>query len=177
VASGDVHAKTVEEAAASDPIPFPDLDEGRREPLKDVTVRPSQGRGRGIFADRDFAEGDLIERCPVLVCSEKSRVPFARTRLNDYHFNWLPKNDTVVIALGYGSLYNHSQTPNADWVNHIDHNLMDFVALKPIAAGDEIFVNYRYAGGRLPEWYDEGKTPAEGAADKLTQSPDEPADK
>lgn len=143
--------------------------------MKDVSVRPSPGRGRGVFAERDFGEGELIERCPTLVFLPPSRDKFGSTILNSYHFNWIPDSGEVALPLGYGCLYNHSWTPNADWVNRIDENFMDFVAQRPIKAGEEIFTNYRYANDGVPAWYQEGR-PAETESGPLTQSPEDAGD-
>ena len=47
-----------------------------------------------------------------------------------------------VFALGYGSIYNHSYSPNARYVKHFDRRTIDFIALWDIAAGEEIPTNY-----------------------------------
>ena len=47
----------------------------------------------------------------------------------------------VAVALGYGSLYNHSYTPNAHYVD-VDQCRKRFVALRDIEAGEEITINY-----------------------------------
>jgi SET domain-containing protein len=125
--------------------------------LRDLTVRSSPGRGRGVFADRDFAEGELIERCPTLVFAGTSRPAVAQTSLDGYYFNWIPKTREVALCLGYGSLYNHSWTPNARWVHRIADNLTDIYARRPIAAGEEIYLNYTYAENSGPAWYQESK--------------------
>ena len=139
--------------------------------MQDLSIRPSPGKGRGVFAERDFAEGDLIERCPGLVFTAESRQAIGRTLLDGYYFNWVPRvSEVAMIALGYGSIYNHSSTPNADWISRIDENMIDFIAQRPISAGEEILIHYQYASDSLPAWYVGG----EGTeADALTQSPDE----
>jgi len=125
--------------------------------VKDLSIRPSPGRGRGVFAERDFAEGELIERCPALVFAAESRPAVKQTALDGYYYNWIPDSDILALALGYGSFYNHSWTANADWVCRVDLNVMDFTALRRIAAGEEILVNYKYVGARFPDWYDAGR--------------------
>jgi SET domain-containing protein len=44
--------------------------------------------------------------------------------------------------LGYGSIYNHSHSPNADWKQNFKTNSMVYRAIKPIKKGEEILVNY-----------------------------------
>ena len=47
----------------------------------------------------------------------------------------------AALALGYGSLYNHSYRPNARYVDLGDRTKL-FTAIWDIAAGEEITVNY-----------------------------------
>ena len=59
-----------------------------------------------------------------------------------------------VIGLGLGSLVNHSERPNADFVKDVVKLTCHLVAIRDILAGEELFVNYgrtywlRYADGR-----------------------------
>ena len=48
---------------------------------------------------------------------------------------------TVALALGYGSLYNHSYRPNARY-DDIGQLTKIFTALRDIPPGEEITVNY-----------------------------------
>ena len=55
-----------------------------------------------------------------------------------YVFGW--GDDLTALALGYGSLYNHSYTPNAETLE--TETELVITALVDIASGDEIFINY-----------------------------------
>lgn len=94
---------------------------------------------RGVFADKKFKRGDIIEACPVIPISEKDFIKLKGTALENYPFSW--KERETCIVLGYGSLYNHSDTPNIDWVDYPDH-LKVFFALRDIKKGEELFFNY-----------------------------------
>jgi SET domain-containing protein len=48
----------------------------------------------------------------------------------------------AAVVLGYTSLVNHSPEPNCDTVRYIDGFALDLVALRPIAAGDELTIDY-----------------------------------
>ena len=64
--------------------------------------------------------------------------------LVDYAFEW-PRSESwtnFVVALGYGSLYNHSNTPNANWTNDVENKTFIFFSTKPIKKGEEIFIYY-----------------------------------
>jgi SET domain-containing protein len=105
-----------------------------------IEVRQIRDKGRGVFARANIRKGTVIERVPVIVIpvQEVFGQP-ARSKLADYVFKW--ERDTVVIALGYGSLYNHSYRPNARFYD--DGRLTQvFAAIRDIASGQEITVNY-----------------------------------
>ena len=110
--------------------------------MRDLSVRQSGNMGRGVFAERDFSKDELIERCPVLVLAADQRPLIIKTILAGYFFNWRSGSKVVAIALGYGSLYNHSRQPNAFYEQWLEKNQMDIVALRPIRRDEEIFINY-----------------------------------
>ena len=58
------------------------------------------------------------------------------------------------IALGYGSLFNHSDTPNAEFNLDLDAENIHFLATEDIAAGIEITTNYRAGRPDQPLWFD-----------------------
>jgi SET domain-containing protein len=129
-----------------------------------IEVRNIRGKGRGVFARRPIEKGEIIERVPVLVLpagqvgEEPERHPLA-----DYVFEWGTR--TVALALGYGSLYNHSYEPNARYED-LGGRTKLFVALRDIAAGEEITVNYNgKPRDRTPVWFDviEGAGPPKKA--------------
>ncbi len=109
-------------------------------------------RGRGIVAIAPIAEGQLIERSPVLIISSDERKAVDPTIIFTYVFMWehgtteedlYNHEGRCAIALGYTSLATHSYTPNCKFVRHIDELLLDLVALRPIAAGEEITIDYQ----------------------------------
>lgn len=109
--------------------------------------------GRGVFACRGFAEGEIIEQCHVIVIGAADRRIIDGTDLYNYYFDW--RERSAALALGNGSLYNHSYEPNARYVkNHTDETI-DFVAIHPIADGDEILVNYNGdPSDTTPVWFE-----------------------
>ncbi|AGA28817.1 SET domain-containing protein [Singulisphaera acidiphila] len=105
-----------------------------------IEVRRSPGRGRGVFARRLIREGEVIERVPVLVVPiDELKQGSAWTSLGHYCFLW--SKDTVALALGYGSLYNHSFRPNARYDDRGQRTKV-FTSLRDIEPGEEITVNY-----------------------------------
>ncbi|WP_424767582.1 SET domain-containing protein [Paenibacillus sp. sgz302251] len=95
---------------------------------------------RGVFATRDISKGDLIHEAPVIPYPNEDDVFIEKTILADYVFQY-GANHTAIL-LGYGSLFNHSYTPNATYEINFENHTFDFYAYTDIKAGDEILINY-----------------------------------
>ncbi len=131
--------------------------------MADLIVRESPSRGRGVFAVRGFEAGETIEVCPVIALSAADAARLDDTHLYNYYFGWGLDGKAAAIALGFGSLYNHSYTPNAVYRKNLADGTIEFVALGAIASGDEIFVRYNFIHVEGP---DSGSAPTEGAGDQ-----------
>ena len=90
---------------------------------------------------RNFGEGEIIEVCPVINITPKERKIVEKTIFNYYIYPWR-STQSGSLVLGYGSIYNHSFSPNADWKQNFGANSMVYRAVKPIKKGEEITVNY-----------------------------------
>jgi len=120
--------------------------------MESLYVKDTGRYGRGVFAKVFIPKGELIEKSPVIVISKDEWKTMRGSILRDYIFNW---GDNKAIALGFGSLYNHSYEPNAKYITNIEEGTIDFYARKDIYAGEEIFVNYN--GDPLDQselWFD-----------------------
>ena len=95
---------------------------------------------RCIISDKDITKDEIIEECPILLLPMPDMQYISKTVMDKYEFVWNEKNDALV--LGYGSLYNHSFEPNVRFVRDFENNLMKFIAIRDIAAGEELFINY-----------------------------------
>ncbi len=104
-----------------------------------ICVKESPGKGRGVFAIAPIKKGSLIERVPVLLVPTKDLVDGPKNpTLNTYFYQWTKKH--FACCLGYGSLYNHSYTPNV--VFKYGRDTMTYRALRFIEAGEELTINY-----------------------------------
>ena len=101
-----------------------------------LEVRRIPGKGRGVFARVLIPKGTIFETVPVLVCKQEDIIC---STLMDYVYAW--GENTVCLALGYGSLYNHSFKPNARFFD-LPLSRKEFSALRDIAAGEEVTINY-----------------------------------
>jgi uncharacterized protein len=97
---------------------------------------------RGIIASENIKKGRVIERCPVILMPKKEEKLIEQTIVSNYYFDW--SNTYNALVLGYGSLYNHSYTPNAQYVFNYKKKLMVYRAIKSIPKGEEITINYNY---------------------------------
>lgn len=112
----------------------------RSAPTPELVVRKARGMGRGVFAGRDFAPRERIEACPVLVLPP-DLVEKGLGALESYVFLW-GTDGTLALALGCGSLYNHSSNPNAEFDPRLARGEITFRALRHIKAGEQILINY-----------------------------------
>lgn len=111
------------------------------------------GKGRAVLAARAISRGEVIERVPVLVLSAGDSDHLERTCLDSYVYNWTAGG--VAVALGAGSLYNHAYVPNANYLKRFEEAAIDFVALRDIAEGEEIVINYNGdPADQTPVWFD-----------------------
>ncbi len=119
-----------------------------------IYVASSVLGGRGVFAGVDIQKDDLIEICPVILMKKGEMAVLDTTTLYDYYFLWGDDQENCVVALGYGSLYNHFCPSNADYVMDFDAETIDIFAVELIKAGEEITINYH--GDPLdpsPAWF------------------------
>lgn len=123
------------------------------EPPDAVEVKPVEGKGRGVFARRPIRKGEVIERVPLLILTaEEYAKGMDRSILASYVFAW--GEGQFALALGYGSLYNHSYKPNALYEDE-EPQAKRFVALRSIKAGEEVTVNYNGSPtSRVRMWFD-----------------------
>jgi SET domain-containing protein len=111
-------------------------------PTGPLYVRAIRGKGRGIVAGRRFHEGELIERIPVIVIPPHEWELVSTSVLSAFCFSWGDDGESTAIALGHGSLFNHSYEPNAFAELRMRQRLIEFRALRDITDGEEITINY-----------------------------------
>ena len=119
-------------------------------PSDAIEIRRARGKGRGVFARRPIRKGEVIERVPMLVfpAAEHEKL----TVLSNYCF--ARGAGTVALALGFGSLYNHSYRPNARY-DDVGPRTKQFTALRRIEPGEEITINYHGEPGcRKAAWFE-----------------------
>ncbi|KAN0060375.1 tRNA-specific adenosine deaminase subunit tad3 [Thecaphora frezii] len=120
-----------------------------------LTIRDAGlGSGRGVYASEPLASGTLLEVSPVLLFPPGEYERYGKfTQLDGYTFVWkrTPVGSVMALALGLGSLFNHSTTPNVNY--HLDHATQSirYTLLKSVQEGEELCISYGV--GRM--WWEE----------------------
>jgi SET domain-containing protein len=118
-----------------------------------IRVVPVEGKGRGVIATRPIARGEIFERAHVIVVPAAQAARLDHTVLEHYVYDW--PDGRLAVALGNGSIFNHSYRPNARYRRDVDANLLIFEALTAIAPSEEITVNYNGdPADRAPLWFE-----------------------
>ena len=118
-------------------------------------IAETEGTGRGVYCIHDIPKGSLVEIAPVIILSKAEKQLINLTQLFNYYFDWEENKENIAIALGYGSLYNHSANANCETICHIDRNEISFHAIEFIPAGEEITINYAGTDASLKNlWFE-----------------------
>jgi SET domain-containing protein len=105
-------------------------------------IAPSEKGGRGVFASESIAVNTVLEISPVIAFSAKDRAAIEQSRLHDYIFEWGKTRKMGALALGYISMYNHDYSANCEYEMDFEAGTMTIRAIKPIAKGQELCINY-----------------------------------
>ena len=109
-----------------------------------IQIKTSSIHRYGVFATKDFHPEDIVEECPVIIFPRVEEGYY--DEINNRVFDWDDKHNA--FALGYGSIYNHSDNFNARYCVDYDNGIIEFIADKPISIGEEVLVDY---GGKY--WF------------------------
>lgn len=111
-----------------------------------INIKPSKGKGRGVFATGRIHGGEVIEISPVLLVPKSEGDALSKTFLGHYMFQ-TDNHKHYVIGLGLTSMYNHDDDPNAEFYVTVDS--ITVKARRAITMGREITVDY---GWGVEEW-------------------------
>lgn len=108
-----------------------------------IEVKRTKGKGRGVYARVFIQAGTVFERAPLLVMPAREASSSDNGRvLPSYVFEY--GKGKIALALGFGSLYNHSYNPNARY-DDPGNQVKEYRALRDIHPGEEITINYNGA--------------------------------
>jgi SET domain-containing protein len=114
---------------------------------------PSGKHRFGMYCSEDIQKDSVIEICPIIVIpGEQAREIIRSHVLYEYYFEW--KKESIALALGYGSLYNHASKPNASFDADYPNQYIIFKALTDIPAHTEILVDYHAGNPDEKVWFE-----------------------
>ena len=125
-----------------------------------IKVKKATGnKGRGAFAKKDIPKGKIIEISHVILIPNLEYENIKNTVLDNYTFIWDdPKNEGefhMAFALTSCQFMNHSYEPNVIYQFDYRTETIEFMTLKKINKGEELFVNYNgFADDNSPMWFD-----------------------
>jgi SET domain-containing protein len=94
----------------------------------------NENKGWGVFAAEEIKKDEIVEICYCMVL-HNNKNPFI-----DYSYN-LNSTDEL-LPWGYGSIYNHSSTPNIKYNLDKNNKLITYFAINDISIDEEICHNY-----------------------------------
>ncbi len=112
--------------------------------------------GRGVYAKCDIKKDEIIERCPIIEVPKHDMANLNESILVTYFFYFGKNKEQLLVALGFGSIYNHSNKPNAVYKIEHTRRLIDFIALSDINKDDEITFDYNHGNSKdcSPLWFE-----------------------
>ncbi len=110
--------------------------------IKQIEMRKTELRGRGMFALQDIDLGTIIEVAPVIAMNEADRVLLEQTELTNYIFEWGEDTKQCCMALGYVAIYNHSYESNCEYEMDFGENTITVRTIRNVMKGEELTINY-----------------------------------
>jgi len=110
-----------------------------------LSVVEIPGKGRGVVATEDIAEGAVIETASVQLFDNSQTLP---TELSILQFEWDEERDAIVM--GKMTFTNHSSNPNCRIEHDFDNSTISLIAERPIKKGQELTFDYG-----CPLWFEE----------------------
>ena len=102
-------------------------------------------RGRGVFTHRPYEAGEVVEVCPVFeIPTAWGQLPSAVQQVV-YDWGHLTGSGDPALhcfALGVGSLFNHTDSPNLSYAADPSRRALVFTATRAIAIGEELTIDY-----------------------------------
>lgn len=118
-------------------------------------IAPTDKMGRGVFTAEDIEANTVVEVAPVIIMSGEERKLLDKTLLHDYIFEWGDDYQDCCMALGYVPVYNHSYSSNCEYEMDFENEVIQVKTIRPIVAGEELFINYNGNwNDETPVWFE-----------------------
>ncbi|KAN0124665.1 hypothetical protein V8E53_015701 [Lactarius tabidus] len=104
-------------------------------------IKYSENEGRKVCASRAIPAHTLLESSPALLFSAEEYEAHGRHTVLDRHsFRW--KDGRMALALGLGSLFNRSDTPNVSYSIDTATESIRFTTVRAVEPDEELCVRY-----------------------------------
>jgi hypothetical protein len=107
--------------------------------IRDVTYTGEQN-GRGVFASCDIGVDTCVDVCPCISFTMAEHDSCSRTPLHNYTFR--SRSGRCYLALGLGSLFNHSDVPNVQYRIDAKRCRIEFTTCRQVNRGEELVIYY-----------------------------------
>ena len=101
-------------------------------------------KGRGVFTARKITAGEIVEACPVIVFKAVWEASPLELQFMVCDWSYYAKQESGLygVMLGFGSMYNHNNPANLRCHALAGPGIMQFIAARDIAVGEELTINY-----------------------------------
>lgn len=108
-----------------------------------VAASHIDGAGLGVFAARSFTAGEPVEIAPAVFVPE-SETERRSDFISDYSvlLDDEAGGEIIAVMLGYGSIYNHSDSPALSLTFCLPERAAIFTALRDVEVGEELTISY-----------------------------------
>lgn len=109
-----------------------------------LEVKEFTTMGRGVITTKLIKKSCLFYIADLIELSRKDSETVDKTMLKNYVYD-LGKGQSG-LALGFGSLFNHSNNPNVNYfiVKENKRRVIVYQAIRNIKAGEQLFIDYGY---------------------------------
>lgn len=103
-----------------------------------------ENMGRGLFAYGEIFKGETIDNVEVIEFPIRENKIIHQTILDNYVYELNTKK--IGLALGIGSLFNHSDEPNVDYevLRIAGRYIIIYSAKRAISDGEHLTIDYGY---------------------------------
>ncbi|RDB17880.1 SET domain-containing protein 7 [Hypsizygus marmoreus] len=104
-------------------------------------IKHTEEKGRGVYASKPIPRQTVIDISPVLIFAKDEYHEHGRfTTLDHYTFKW--SDGRMALALGLGSLFNHSERPNLSYLLDASTDAIQYVTTRAIEVDEELSIFY-----------------------------------
>ena len=135
-------------------------------------IRTHPIKGRGLFTTQDLPAYTLLHTAPCIVVSKNEYERHVKHTCFEHYLFHCRSTGNMYLALGYGSLFNHSTRPNINYRIHPENREISYsVGYRPIKRGEELLIYY---GSNV--WFEDGTEPSNNNKALYEESDDDDGD-